>query len=654
MHHALAQLAPRGVILIFPLFLGPLSLLPNFLNAADDSSISELDPVVVTASAGPTALARTPASVAVISRDQIDRQEANRLSTVLQQIPGLYVDEMGGRGGISSVYIRGGDPNFTVIMIDGIRLNDPTNQRGGSVDLSTLTTERIDRIEIVRGPASALYGSDAMGGVINIITRRGQSKGKHRLQVEGGQFGYTRGFLQASGPLESLTYTSSISYTRNDAQVDGDKFDLATVSGRLEWPQGTPLTVQLTGQYTKSDVRSFPEGSGGPRLAILRDTEQRNTDEAALGILVTQNGDGEGTHQFSATLFHRSQDVENPGVLSAPDTFQIPPATFTTNFTQFRLLWKHLRTLSKEWSLAGGLQLNREHGERTGVQQLSALGKSSDQRSDFQKTRTTPAGFVEASFFPLPNVTVTSGIRLDVPEEFPVQVSPRAALIVHFPSETTLRGSYGEGFKLPSFNALGDPLIGSSALEAESSVGWDAGIRQELNQGKYGIEMTYFYNRFSDLIDLDPNLARQGTFKLINLNTVVTQGIELSLDARPLPSLHLKGYFTYLDSDIRGTSGQLRNRPRYSGGFVIDAQPIPSLKIRGNVRAVGERFDLQIPTDQQSVPGYIKADLAATLYFWKSWKLFGVVENVTNTTYEEFLGFGTPKAWFRFGLEYTS
>jgi len=86
----------------------------------------------------------------------------------------------------------------------------------------------------------------------------------------------------------------------------------------------------------------------------------------------------------------------------------------------------------------------------------------------------------------------------------------------------------------------------------------------------------------------------------------------------------------------------------------LDAQPIPSLKIRGDVRAVGERFDLQIPTDQQSVPGYIKADLAATLYFWKSWKLFGVVENVTNTTYEEFLGFGAPKAWFRFGLEYTS
>ena len=654
MRPSLTWLVPRGVILIFPIFLGSLSLLPNFLNAADDSSISELDPVVVTASAGPTALSRTPASVAVISRDQIDRQEANRLSTVLQQIPGLYVDEMGGRGGISSVYIRGGDPNFTVIMIDGIRLNDPTNQRGGSVDLSTLTTERIDRIEIVRGPASVLYGSDAMGGVINIITRRGQPKRKHRLQVEGGQFGYTREFLQASGPLESLTYTSSISYTRNDAQVDGDQFELATVSGRLEWPQGTPLTVQLTGQYTKSDVRSFPEGSGGPRLAILRDTEQRDTDEAALGILVTQTGDGEATNQFSATLFHRSQDVENPGVLSAPDTFQIPPATFTTNFTQFRLLWKHLRTLSKEWSLAGGLQLNREHGERTGVQQLSALGQSPDQRSDFQKTRTTPAGFVEASFFPLPNVTVTSGVRLDVPEEFPVQVSPRAALIVHFPSETTLRGSYGEGFKLPSFNALGDPLIGNSALEAESSVGWDAGIRQELSQGKYGIEMTYFYNRFSDLIDLDPNLARQGTFKLINLNTVVTQGIELSLDARPLPSLHLKGYFTYLDSDIRGTSGQLRNRPRYSGGFVIDAQPIPSLKIRGDVRAVGERFDLQIPTDQQSVPGYIKADLAATLYFWKSWKLFGVVENVTNTTYEEFLGFGAPKAWFRFGLEYTS
>ena len=150
--------------------IGVLSL--STVLAAEHDPIEQLDPIVITATASPTTLSQAPAAVTIISREQIAQQHANRLSTVLQQIPGVFVDEMGGRGGLSSVYLRGGDPNFTVIMIDGIPINDPSNQRGGSVNLATLTPERI---EIVRGPVSVVYGSDAMAGAINIITRKGQT-----------------------------------------------------------------------------------------------------------------------------------------------------------------------------------------------------------------------------------------------------------------------------------------------------------------------------------------------------------------------------------------------------------------------------------------------------------------------------------------------
>ena len=134
----------------------------------------EMEPVVVTATVAPTLLDRTTAPVTVISRAQIEAQQVESVTELLRQVPGVHIDQAGSRGGTSSVYLRGSDPNFTVVMIDGIKLNDPTNSRGGSFDFSKLSTDSIERIEIVRGPLSAVYGSDAVGGVINIITRRGE------------------------------------------------------------------------------------------------------------------------------------------------------------------------------------------------------------------------------------------------------------------------------------------------------------------------------------------------------------------------------------------------------------------------------------------------------------------------------------------------
>ena len=127
-----------------------------------------LEPVIVTATVAPTPLDQTTAPVTIISREQIAAQQATSVTELLRQVPGVHIDQAGARGGISSVYVRGSDPNFTVVLIDGVKVNDPTNSRGGSFDFSTLSTDNIERIEIVRGPLSAVYGSGALSGVINI------------------------------------------------------------------------------------------------------------------------------------------------------------------------------------------------------------------------------------------------------------------------------------------------------------------------------------------------------------------------------------------------------------------------------------------------------------------------------------------------------
>jgi vitamin B12 transporter len=145
----------------------------------------ELEPMVVTGTVSPTPLSRTTASVTVLSQEQIAAQQAGSVIELLRQVPGLHIDQAGARGSVSSVYLRGGDPNFTVVLIDGIKVNDPTNSRGGAFDFSTLNTDAIERIEIVRGPLSAVYGSDAMSGVINIITRRGGPERGSDVEVAG-------------------------------------------------------------------------------------------------------------------------------------------------------------------------------------------------------------------------------------------------------------------------------------------------------------------------------------------------------------------------------------------------------------------------------------------------------------------------------------
>lgn len=627
-----------------------LGLSPSAGSAATPP-VETLEPVVVTATALPTSQSQTPIQTKVFTRTDFDLQQPNRIGTLLQQTPGIFVDEMGGRSGLSSLYIRGGDSNFTMVLLDGVPLNDPTNQRGGSVDLSSLTPERIERIEIVKGPASVFYGSDAMAGVVNVITQKGTETDRLVARAEGGQWGYTRGVLQTSGSAGRFRYAGSAAFTRNDGHVTGDRFSSGTVGGHVNWSLRDSLKLELTGQYTTTDTRSFPEGSGGPRLAVLRTTEQRRTHEVASGVNLTFPLAPNWENQLTGNVFHREQDVDNPGVLSAPGRFRVPPTVFRTDFTRMRLHWTLRGSLNQLLKVAGGFQLVHETGTRTGTQDLTVLGFPSKVATDFEQSRTTPAGVLETIIAPNEQVRFSAGLRVDGPENFPLRATPRLAMSLHPFPRTTIRGQYGQGFKLPSLNALGDPLIGNPRLSPESSTAWEAGIIQSSPVWASEIRLTWFHNTFFNQIDLDPVLAQQRTFRLVNLNKVRTQGIELNVAAAPLPNVSIQGWVTFLDARIAGTSAPLRNRPKASGGLAVRVQATPALTLRSQLQAAGRRFDLQIPTTQTRLPGYYRLDLAATYTLNRAWKIFGAVDNLTNVAYEDFLGFGAPGTWLRFGVE---
>ena len=316
------------------------------VRAAGQTAPIELDPLVVSATVAPAPLSQTTASVTILSRDHIEVQQAASVTELLRQTPGLHIDQPGARGSISSVYLRGGDPNFTVVLIDGVKVNDPTNARGGSFDFSTLSPEAIERIEIVRGPLSAVYGSDALSGVINIITRQGTAQPQVEAEAAGGRFGYARANVQARGLLGIMDYAFGGAYVDNGEPVDGSEFTQTAMRANAGFELSDVMDLRGVWRYARSEAASFPEFSGGPDFALLREVDKRDIEELTLGLTLNHEPFAWWTYQLQFSLHHRSEDVVSPGVAPNVMTGDFVPSTITDNtFNRYEWTLRHLLTI---------------------------------------------------------------------------------------------------------------------------------------------------------------------------------------------------------------------------------------------------------------------------------------------------------------------
>lgn len=620
---------------------------------AENTTVLTLDPIIVTGSAYPTRLSRTTQSHTVISHSDSSSVQPNRLTSLLQQVPGIHLDEMGGRGGISSVYLRGADPNFTLIMLDGIPINDSTDQRGGSVDLSTIPIDQITRVEIVRGPLSAFYGSEAMAGAINLITKPPAKHSDVRILMEGGRFDSQKGMIQGQGITGPLSAHFSLSHTRNDAQVEKDTFSQHAMGWNLGMEPGGNWDIRLTGNYTHSSVRSFPEGSGGPTFALLRETEKRKTRTILTGLTASLDTPADWHHQIFLSLSHRSQDIENPGVLSTPAFFQIPPTRFITDYDRYQARLTETWSMTPQLNFSFGGQVTHEKGKRHGTQDLRSFGGRSNEPLNFSLDRTVGGTFVELTANPWNSFLINTGARLDLTDQSQPRLSPRVSARYELLPLLHIRGAYGKGFKLPGLASLGDPLIGNPALKPETSTGWDLGIHVHTPHNEFSTSVTYFHNRFHGLIDLDPDLLVQNRFQLTNLDSVVTKGVELSGQLSPQAPISFQANLTYLTTRVAKTGEALRNRPTWRGGFGFTIQVDPTITLQSRVTYVSSRRDFQIPTQMSRVGSYTKADTTLTFRPLPGWQWYVALENLTNASYENFRGFSSPPLVFRIGIVYS-
>ena len=620
---------------------------------ANDTTPLTLDPIIVTGSAYPTRLSRTTQSHTVITHSNSSALQPNRLTSLLQQVPGFHLDEMGGRGGISSVYLRGADPNFTLIMLDGIPMNDSTDQRGGSVDLSTISIDQISKVEIVRGPLSAFYGSEAVAGAINLITKPSAENTEFRILMEGGRFDSRKGLIQAQGSTGPLSANFSLSHTRNDAQVEKDAFSQHAIGWNLGIEPDGNWDIRLTGNYTHSSIRNFPEGSGGPTFALLRETEKRETRTILTGLTASLETPAEWHHQIFLSLSHRSQDVDNPGVLSTSGFFQIPPTRFITDYERYQARLTETWAMTPHINFSFGGQITYENGNRHGTQDLGSFGGSSIEPLNFSLDRTVGGTFAELSATPWSSFLLNIGARLDLTDQSQPRLSPRISARYELLPLLHLRGAYGKGFKLPGLASLGDPLIGNPSLKPESSTGWDLGIHIHTPHNEFTTSVTYFHNRFHGLIDLDPDLLAQNRFQLTNLDSAVAKGVEFSGQLSPQAPISFQVNLTYLTTRVFKTWGTLRNRPTWRGGLGFTILVVPTITLNSRVTYVSSRLDFQVPTQMSRVGSYTKVDTTLTFRPLPNWQWYATLENLTNASYENFRGFSSPPLSFRIGITYS-
>lgn len=592
--------------------------------AGGAASAQAIDEVVVTASRLPSVAQDT----AVRTLKPEAQAPGASLGQVLASQPDIFVLQPGGRGGVGSIYLRGADPNFTVVMLEGIPLNDATDSRGGAVDASALGIGGLDRIEIAPGVRSAVHGSGALAGVINLIlpasrTSGGLIEAGIGSDEDGEVLGVWRGAVGGyAGGLAGQ-------WEEGGRPTPGASFRGGSLSGKLA---GDPAATGLRGAVfglSHTESEGFPDDSGGDRFAVLRTPERREADQGVAGLRL-----GVGDVELMASVFRREEDIDSPGV--APglrDPAGLPASVSSTTFQRSRaqLLWRP-RPMG-DWRLALGAEVQRETGDSRGS--LTFFGLTFP--TSFSLQRDTVSAFAEAGWQG-GGWSLDLAARADRPDGLGTRTTGGLALAWTAPDGGfTARGAAGSGFKAPSFYALGNPLVGNPALRPETSRGWDLSLAWRLPGGGR-LEAAGFYSRYRDLIDFIPTPFPH----LDNVAAVVARGVSLNGEVPLGERLTLKARLAYVETYDRATGAQLRGRPRWRGGAELDWQAAPDLKLGLGLDYVGERRESSIPTADITLDGYATVTARATWTPRADLAVILSVENLADTDYETGGGFSGP------------
>jgi iron complex outermembrane receptor protein/vitamin B12 transporter len=630
-HHTVANTPLKRLL---PL-AGAVAALPfGALAQSDDPGI------VVTG----TRLPLTPAGLAqnstVIGQQEIQETNPERIEDLLARVTGAHVDQAGATGGFASMYLRGAENSHLLILQDGLKLNDPTTTRGSAYDLSSLDISQIERIEVLRGPASAVYGGEALAGVVHIITRPAVAPGLSGTGylALGGDHHRKLGGRLAFGQ-EKLHAQIGVGRSEEGGSTQDAWLELDTVTGAVRFTPGDSLETELLATQVKRSSEAFPDDSGGPRLAVNRAKTMRDATDRTYGLRLAFGDASRLRVQAGASRFDRSEQGDN-AFIDAGARFPVPAFTSDTDFKRSDLYVSVAHEFGPATSMVAGLEHQSEDGSLTSVGDFFGLG--SPQTLSFELKRRTNAGFIEGRFSLAPRVTAQIGVRHDKVEGLEGVTTPHLGLVWALPNDaTTIKLNANRGFKPPSFFALGFPIGANPALEPERSRNVEATLVQRGGTTGSTLQVSVFGTRYEDLVDFD-----SATFTNVNRGTIVVRGIEPELRLRFGERWRVQLGATLLDIDERDGLQPLRNRPetKLSGGVFMNLNARATAF--AGVRSTGSSLDRSNPTGDIRMPGYSVVDLAYSLRIG-ALNLKLALDNVLDKRYEQFVGFAAQGRRFR-------
>jgi vitamin B12 transporter len=618
-------------------------LAPACAFAADASGPDELERVVVIANRIEQPLSRIGNSVTLIDAEQVRASQKLTVSDLLATTPGVTVTRNGGLGGSTQLRIRGAESDQTVVLIDGVKLNDPSST-GGGFNFANLLTADYMRIEVLRGPQSTLWGSQAIGGVVNVVTTIPEGPLLAAYSAEGGERGSATVQARAEAGGDRFAWRVAGKYLTTDGisalddslgghEDDGYRNVSTNVRGLLKISDAVTAELRSTYSHGRVEFDGFP----APTFALTDTREYAVTDElvAYAGVNATTFG---GKLQNRIGFAYTDTDREN----TDPDSSV--PTTFDATGRNER--WEYQGTLALGDSLGGvfGVESERSEFDTRSPDEFNPnpVPLAHDARLD--------SIYAQLSFSPIDTLTLTGGLRYDDHDTFGSESTGGASVAWSATPTTVVRASYGEGFKAPTLFQLFSEF-GNQALAPERAEAWDVGIEQHLLNDALSLSATYFGRDTDDMIDFvscfpatDPRCTAQPFGFYDNVAKTEAEGIELGLVAHIGERLRIDANYTDMDTTNRAPGPnfgrELARRPGQSfNGEITYAWPL-GLTTTVAVLDVSRSFDNASNT--VVVDGYTVVDLRASYALRDDLELFGRIENAFDEEYETIARYGTP------------
>ncbi len=580
---------------------------------------AEAEQVVVSATRFDIPLDQSPASVSVISSEDFEQKQIERVSDALREVPGLSVVQTGTAGQLTSVFIRGLRSEHTQVLLDGIPINQGLQ---GAFNFADLTTEDIDRIEVVRGAQSTLYGPRALAGVIQIFTKQGTGTPGVLLAAEGGSYDTFREWTQSDGKIDGFDYSMGASRLDTENARPNNNYRNTAAITDVGWSPDEQLRVGSLFTYSVSDT-------GNPNTIFdPRPIDHFLTERWLIGPHIDWKPTDWWDHKFIFSYDHERQ-INDPN----EDGFVGPTRAL---FERTQIDYQNDLRPTSWLTLTSGFFYSRLNAGQERPFVLQIFGPQPTFVSDHTQE---VAGFVQTTLTPVENLILVAGGRFDHFNQFGGVWTYRFASSYKIgKTNATLHSSVATGFSPPSSQ---DKIFGNNfGLKPERDLGWDIGVDQRFWKDRVTVGLTYFHNDLSNVIGFN------GLFQTLNLGAAETQGLEAELRVQPITDFLLTTSYTYLDAektsskDISQLQGaRLPRRPRNE--IYVSASYLWWKRLRTTVEAkfVNAREELNFGGPNFDIEDYSFANIAAEYEVNPHLSVFGRIDNLANEHYSEVFGF---------------